>query len=258
MSSRNRSPRFARTRTVLVLLLAVVAVALFASAHREELREIVETLREGDPFSSSAQAAQEGEWLDSGPTRIDPQELAGLDIAEQDRSADDYDREDGFGRAWLDVDGNGCDTRSDILARDLAEFTYKSGSTCKIADGTLNDPYTGTVINGDLSENVQIDHVVSLADAWYSGASDWDAEQRERFANDPENLVAVDAATNMSKSDDSISEWYPRWDSPSQKAECRYGAQYVYVLATYELSVTGDDYLHLKQLEIDCRSLEEG
>lgn len=161
MSSRNRSPRFARTRTVLVLLLAVVAVALFASAHREELREIVETLREGDPFSSSAQAAQEGEWLDSGPTRIDPQELAGLDIAEQDRSADDYDREDGFGRAWLDVDGNGCDTRSDILARDLAEFTYKSGSTCKIADGTLNDPYTGTVINGDLSENVQIDHVVS-------------------------------------------------------------------------------------------------
>lgn len=62
----------------------------------------------------------------------------------------------------------------------------------------------------------------------------------------------------MSKSDDSISEWYPRWDSPSQKAECRYGAQYVYVLATYELSVTGDDYLHLKQLEIDCRSLEEG
>lgn len=165
----------------------------------------------------------------------------------------DYDRA-AFGPAWADVDGNGCDTRSDILARDLAEFTYKSGSTCKIADGTLNDPYTGTVIDGDLSEHVQIDHVVSLADAWYSGASDWDAEQRERFANDPENLVAVDAATNMSKSDDSISEWYPRWDSPSQKAECRYGAQYVHVLDTYELSVTSDDYLHLKQLEIDCRS----
>ena len=256
MSSRNRSPRFARARTVLVLLLAVVAVALFASAHREELREIAESFREGSPFSSSAASPQEGAWLDAGPTRIDPQELAALDVAEQGRSADDYDREGGFGRAWLDVDGNGCDTRSDILARDLVDLAYRSGSTCKVASGTLNDPYTGTVIDGDLSKTVQIDHVVSLADAWYSGASDWDAEQRERFANDPENLVAVDAATNMSKSDDSISEWYPRWDSPSQKAECRYGAQYVHVLATYELSVTSDDYLHLKQLEIDCCSLE--
>lgn len=60
----------------------------------------------------------------------------------------------------------------------------------------------------------------------------------------------------MSKSDDSIAEWYTDWDAPSEAAQCRYAAQYVDVLANYDLSVTSDDYKLLKKLEIDCRSLD--
>ena len=145
--------------------------------------------------------------------------------------------------------------RDQILDRDLAEVIYEDESDCDVADGVLHDPYTGAVIEGNLSETVEIDHIVSLGDAWYSGAQDWSAEEREAFANDPDNLVAVDAPANTSKSDDSIAEWYPDWDAPSESAECRYAAQYVDVVASYDLSVASDDYKLLKKLETDCKDL---
>src|SRR5699024_4908956 len=142
-----------------------------------------------------------------------------------------------------------------ILERDLVEVTYEHGSACDVADGVLHEPYTGDTIEGDLSETVQIDHIVSRGDAWYSSAQGWSAEERETFANDPDNLVAVDAPANMSKSDDSISEWYADWQAPSQRAQCRFAAQYVDAVASYDLSVTSDDYKLLKQLETDCEDL---
>ena len=74
-----------------------------------------------------------------------------------------------FGQAWADVDKNGCDTRNDILKRDLTNVVYKAG-TCVVLSGTLKDPYSGDVINFvrgvSTSSLVQIDHVVALSDAW--------------------------------------------------------------------------------------------
>ncbi|MCG7308053.1 MULTISPECIES: HNH endonuclease family protein [Brachybacterium] len=252
MSNKKQHPRLARTRTLLLLAGGIVVLFLLYTHHRAEVHEVIERIREGLPAPARAEEVQHSEWLDAGPAVIDPQELAGLDVERQDRSADDYERS-AFGARWADVDGNSCDTRSDILARDLVDVTYEDGSHCEVSAGTLHDPYTGKTIGGDLSKTVQIDHVVSLGSAWYSGASGWSAEKRERFANDPANLVAVDASTNMSKSDDSISEWYGAWDAPSDRAQCRYAAQYVHVVATYELSVTRDDYALLKSLETSCK-----
>src|SRR5690606_6301951 len=114
------------------------------------------------------------------------------------------------------------------------------------------DPYTGATLDGDLSREVHIDHIVSLGDAWYSGADAWTHERREQLANDPDNPAAVDAGANISKSDDSSAPWYERWHAPSELARCRYAAQYVHVLAEYELSVTRDDYLVLKTMQGDC------
>ncbi|GAA1490941.1 HNH endonuclease family protein [Brachybacterium sacelli] len=254
MSSRTKTSRLYRLWSLAVLAAAITAMVWFATGHRTELRQIFETLRDGLPITTQAEAAGQSAWLDSGPTTIDPQELASLDIEEQDRSDDDYERDE-FGSSWLDVDENSCDTRNDILARDLVDVTYEDGADCEIADGTLHDPYTGTTIEGNLSEDVEIDHIVSLGDAWYSGAEQWSDEKRERFANDPSNLVAVDGPANTSKSDDSISEWYPHWDAPGDTVECRYAAAYVHVLAEYDLSVTRDDYTLLKQLEANCKEL---
>lgn len=252
-TAKKRPSRLAGLVRLLLVLGAVALAALSIGARTSDISEVFDHVRDSLLGESQAQAASPGEWVQSEPTSIDPQQLASLDVAQQDRSDDDYERAK-FGDGWEST-GDGCDVRDTILDRDLAEVTYEDGSDCNITHGTLYDPYTGATISGGLSETVQIDHIVSLGDAWYSGAEDWSAEKRETFANDLDNLVAVDASANMSKSDDSIAEWYTDWDAPSETAQCRYAAQYVDVLATYDLSVTSDDYKLLKQLEAGCKDL---
>jgi hypothetical protein len=141
-----------------------------------------------------------------------------------------------FGPAWTDVDHNGCDTRNDILRRDLRHITL-SGS-CKVLSGTLNDPYTATVIHFTrgvkTSTAVQIDHVVALSNAWQSGAQQLSAARREQLANDPLNLLAVDGPTNEAKGDGDAATWLP----PNKAFRCRYVATQISVKAVYHLWVT--------------------
>lgn len=124
-----------------------------------------------------------------------------------------YGREE-FGQRWADVDRNGCDTRNDILARDLRDVTTKSGTRdCVVLTGVLDDPYTGQEINfvrGEGTSNeVQIDHVVSLSDAWQKGAQQLGVDNREIFANDPLNLLAVSGPSNQQKGDGDAATWLP-------------------------------------------------
>ena len=140
---------------------------------------------------------------------------------------------------WADTDHNGCDTRNDILARDLARPTFKSGThDCVVLSGTLAEPYTGATIEfqrGDKTSSlVQIDHVVALADAWRSGAWQWEAQRRQEFANDPENLLAVDGAANEDKSASSADQWLP----PNTAFRCDYVKRQIAVKNAYGLSVT--------------------
>lgn len=164
---------------------------------------------------------------------------AGLDVVNY--SATGYDR-DLFAH-WSDLDGNGFDTRDDILIRDLTNVTYTEYGD-HVATGTLVDPYTGTTINFQRSNYptrgqgnsmaVQVDHIVPLSAAWTGGANTWDAEQREVFANDPANLIAVDGPTNSSKGDRLPGEWMPE----NADYQCLYVAQVTSVLDTYDLAVT--------------------
>jgi hypothetical protein len=152
-----------------------------------------------------------------------------------------YDR-DRFGQRWADVDRNGCDTRNDILGRDLLDPVFKAGTRgCKGLSGTLIDPYDGTrvafVSGQNTSVLVQIDHVVALAWAWRHGAEHWTDERRTRFANDPDNLVAASEATNQSKSASGPSEWLP----PARALRCGYVERWVGVLAEYGLGVSAAD-----------------
>jgi len=146
-----------------------------------------------------------------------------------------YDRDE-FGQRWLDVDRNGCDTRNDILARDLADIV-RSGP-CQVTSGSLLDPFTGTemvfVRGQGTSELVQIDHVVSLSDAWQKGAQQLTADQRATFANDPLNLLAVDGTANAQKGDGDAATWLPA----NRDFRCTYVARQVAVKATYGLWVT--------------------
>ncbi|MCP2265951.1 HNH endonuclease family protein [Promicromonospora thailandica] len=148
-----------------------------------------------------------------------------------------YDRESDFGTAWQDVDKNGCDTRNDMLQRDLEDIEFSSGDTCQVASGTLDDPYTGETIafeRGENSGDVQIDHVVALKNAWITGAADWDKAKRVQIANDPLNLVASDGPANMGKGAKDASEWLP----DNQAYRCEYVARQIAVKVKYELWVT--------------------
>lgn len=147
-----------------------------------------------------------------------------------------YERER-FGTPWSDVDGNGCDTRNDVLARDLVAARTEAGS-CVLLSGTLHDPYSGASVaferGATSSGDVQVDHVVALSDAWRSGASAWSRSRRVAFANDPLNLLAVDGDLNEEKSGSDASTWVP----PDRGYRCPYVARQIAVKSRYGLSVT--------------------
>jgi hypothetical protein len=147
-----------------------------------------------------------------------------------------------FGEAWSDdvdveLGHNGCNTRDDVLRRDLADVAERPG-TCFVQRGTLHDPYGGETIafvrGPATSDAVQIDHVVSLADAWYKGARDWDDERRRDFANDPRNLLAVSAKGNFDKAFRDAASWLP----PNVGFRCEFVARQVEVKTAYGLWVS--------------------
>ncbi|UUL76211.1 excalibur calcium-binding domain-containing protein [Pseudarthrobacter sp. Fe7] len=162
-----------------------------------------------------------------------------------------YDRAR-FGQAWADVDRNGCDTRNDILKRDLTGITYTNSVPCKVQSGTLADPYTGKTISfvrgSATSTAVQIDHVVALSDAWQKGAQQLTPEQRTAFANDPLNLQATDGPTNQQKGDGDAATWLP----PNKGFRCEYVARQVSVKATYGLWVTQAEHDAIARILGDC------
>ena len=147
-----------------------------------------------------------------------------------------------FGPAWTDNNGdslghNGCDTRDDILKRDLTHITYKSGH-CTVQTGTLLDPYTGKTIHftrgAGTSTAIQIDHAVALGSAWTTGARNLTAVQRVDLANDPLELLAADGPANESKGDRDAASWLPA----NRAFRCQYVADQIAVKAKYRLWVT--------------------
>ncbi|WP_337059519.1 HNH endonuclease family protein [Kineococcus sp. G2] len=159
--------------------------------------------------------------------------LAALEVREEASSAG-YQRTR-FGESWVDVDGNGCRTRDDVLQRDLVDVRLADDG-CTVLSGTLVDPYSGEEIafrRGErTSAEVQVDHVVALADAWRTGAQKLSAQERVAFANDPLELLAVDGSLNQSKGDDDAAQWLP------PVGECEYVARQVAVKSAWGLWVT--------------------
>lgn len=154
-----------------------------------------------------------------------------------------YDR-DRFGPAWSDDNTmmfghNGCDTRNDVLRRDLAYVETKPDNQCVVVRGLLHDPYTGTDITflrgGETSARVQIDHVVALADAWQTGAQSWPAGQRQNYANDPDVLIAVQGDANQAKGAADAASWLP----PNKAFRCAYVSRQVAIKQKYGLWMTG-------------------
>lgn len=156
-----------------------------------------------------------------------------------------YKRVEQFGEAWKDVNGNGCDTRNDILKRDLRDVTTAGRNNCRVTSGVFDDPYTGKTIHfkygKDTSSEVQIDHVVALHDAWMTGAQKLTQQEREALANDPDNLLAVDGPENQRKGDGlclNKSGCTGMYLPPNEEYHCEYAAKFTEVKSKYNLGLT--------------------
>ncbi|MFC4223533.1 HNH endonuclease family protein [Lysinibacter cavernae] len=261
-----RSVRRARRWLVVtpVALLALVGSLLLAAANSD-----TDGMLGGahGPDSSVLEPAGDGSGVGDGGSIPFPEAVTGKTAAEVlaliptkgKAPKTGYNRTGVFGEAWSDVDHNGCDTRNDILARDLTNTVAPNG--CKIITGTLADPYTGRTIDfvrGDkTSPLVQIDHVVALSNAWQTGAQQLSDAQRLLLANDPLNLLAVDGPTNNQKGDADAAAWLP----PAKASRCDYVARQVSVKAIYGLWVTEAERDAIDRVLAGCQgqpALESG
>ncbi|STY76301.1 HNH endonuclease family protein [Mobiluncus curtisii] len=176
-------------------------------------------------------------------------ELCALKVR-KDAGPDGYQR-DLFGAGWMDPDGNGCDTRADILARDFQSPRFDdSAKPCRLTGGTFHDPYTGKTMQFETppGRKVQIDHVVALGNAWKSGAWAWTKAQREAYANDPSVLLAADGPANQQKSDASADAWMPS----NRNFRCAYARQQIDIKYRWNLTVTAPEKAALLSALAKC------
>jgi hypothetical protein len=160
----------------------------------------------------------------------------------------------GYSRAqfphWSDPDRNGCDARNDTLKRDLTNITYKVGTRdCKVVGGQLLDPFSGKSITfSSTKSNIDIDHLVALSNAWQTGAAYFDKAKRTQIANDPLNLLAVDAKLNRQKGDGDAATWLP----PAKSFRCEYVAAQIAVKVKYSLWLTAPEKSAMSKVLESC------
>ncbi|MBI2776725.1 MAG: HNH endonuclease [Chloroflexi bacterium] len=167
------------------------------------------------------------------------------------------ERRDGYQRSlfeyWIDADGDGCNTRAEVLIAEAASAPTV-GEGCAITGGAWVSAYDGLRISA--SGDLDIDHVVPLAEAWDSGAYAWTASRRRDFANDlgvPYALIAVSASSNRSKGDKDPADWLP----PLASDDCPYIGAWIAVKVRWDLSVDERELNALGRLVSGCPSASE-
>ena len=156
-----------------------------------------------------------------------------------------YDRDDW--PHWEDFDGDCQNTRHELLiASSEVPVTFTNSSECTTSTGQWLDPYTGDTYT--LASDLDIDHVIPLNYAHLHGGAVWSAFVKKLFANDPENLLAVDDGENQSKSAKGPSEWMP----PDENYHCEYVRRWGFVVNKYELEISSGDVATINQVLLDC------
>lgn len=224
-------------RSPLVLLVALVA--LTGCHHAERPPEQPTAVPLTSPgFPPTATGARTG--------------LAGLTVA-WGKNWETYKRAE-FGETWSDETDapggrNGCDTRDDVLSRDLTVLKQGDRDACVPLSGVLHDPYTGKELPYSYrrASQIQTDHVVALGAAWRAGAWAWTPEKRLVYANDLDVLLAVDKQANYDKSSRTPDKWKPRrgyW--------CEYARRWTGIKVKYALTVTPPEKAALFEMLGTC------
>jgi Protein of unknown function (DUF1524) len=222
---------------LVVVLLAVLAWYLLRNQDDDAAGSPPTTPPAGEAPPAEAPASPEGSAAEV---------LASLTVLPE-AGRDGYERE-AFGEGWR-VAADGCDVREHVLVDESRAPVARGGDGCSVQHGDWLSLYDGysTPDPGEL----EVDHLVPLAEAWESGASGWSDERRETFANDldrPDALIAVTAATNQSKSDGDPADWMP----PNRDAWCRYAGAYVTQKAAWDLAIDPAEHDALENVLATC------
>ena len=170
--------------------------------------------------------------------------LAQLSLAPEQGAG--YDRD--LFRHWIDSDGDGCNTRREVLIEEAVIRPQLSGD-CDLSGGEWYSIYDDVTTNDP--SDFDIDHLIPLKEAWDSGAYSWSASQRRAFANDLANsqaLIAVTASSNRSKSDRDPADWLP----PNQSYHCHYIIDWMTVKIFWNLSVDEREFEALRRVASNC------
>ena len=169
--------------------------------------------------------------------------IGDLPVAAENRTG--YSRD--LFQHWIDADGDGCNTRNEVLIAE-AEEAPTVGSSCSLSGGRWYSYYDG--LSWTLTSDIDIDHMVPLAEAWDSGADSWTTSRRQSFANDltRPQLLAVTDNVNQSKGDQDPATWMP-----SRSAyRCTYVRAWVQVKYYYDLSVDASEKSALQNHLASC------
>ncbi len=147
---------------------------------------------------------------------------------------------------WVDADGDGCSTRNEVLVAE-ADDPVSVGSGCSLSGGRWYSYYDR--VSWTDPADVDIDHMVPLAEAWDSGARSWTTATRQAFANDlgdSRSLVGVTDDVNQAKGDQDPATWLPQYD------RCRYLREFVAVKLRWRLSVDAAEKQAMSSLASSC------
>ena len=244
-------------RLLVILFAVVIVIAYFGGVTPDKLWNTRQTPPAPQRQTTTPTQAPAPSQTQAAPSNDSGDKVAiggyNISVAEGENGST-YDREGKFGPAWgYDLNGNGCDTRNDILDRDLQNVKVgKDG--CTVLSGTMvNDPYTGKTYDWQRGRNtsmaVQIDHIIPLKYAWMHGADKWDQETREQYANDPDVLVAADGPANAAKGAKGPSQWEPE----NKGYTCQYAKDWLKIADKYNLSVDKADAEWLSDTISSCK-----
>lgn len=190
-------------------------------------------------FDSLKSCLDEGGRLPKGLS------VASIDSAQNENGKKEYERS-AFGHGWNDANGDCQDSRAEaLIATSTTVARFADDRRCRVVTGRWISPFTGNVIQN--ASDIDIDHLVALAWSWERGAGEWSREKREKFANDPVNLLPVELSLNRSKGARGPDEWLP----PS--GQCGYVARFTRVVKIYGLTPTPKETAWLHSFLDDCR-----
>jgi Protein of unknown function (DUF1524) len=232
--SASPEPRTKESPTALLIAAALLASSFGFAAIEDEPGRVAEAPAPEETVASEASVSV----------------LERLEMLVVAPEADGGDYERRAFKHWVDEDRDGCDSRQEVLiAESRVEPVSSSDKGCPVTEGEWFSLYDGIVLTNP--SGLDIDHMVPLKEAWESTASTWTPEQRELYANDldePLALIAVTASTNRSKADRDPAQWKPR----DETSWCAYATAWIEVKIKWSLTADTGEIAALEEMAVTC------